>query len=248
MILEITNENYEGDISYKWEDNICIINHNMDGPVICQIYDFENRLVILDIEIIDNNNLKLIFPYNHIPVKDKSYSLIIISGKGKGNIQSPASDSDWEFEYYAGEVSDVMLFCKSLNIGNGKLCKINDEMVKKYMMLVNESIDSYLIDYYFVPVRRYNQVQPDGSIKKVFPGKIRLTALQWTAGLLLQSEFQNLEPNVSESAMKYIEDSRKEIYQMTLFNVRIPGLRWKSPMSRTMLPAMEPHHPIERFE
>lgn len=226
MLIQITNKNYKDDkISYNWEGTKVIINHNFNCPIICQIYDSLNKMIFLQIELISDNSVGILFPQKYMPTQGNTYSLIISAVKDENNIQN--NDSVKE-EYYAGQVKDVLMFCKSLNIGNGKLSKVTDEMVQKYMRLVNGHIDSYLQQYYFVPIRRYNRVRLDGTLQKVFPGKIRLVALQWTSGLLLQSEFQNLQPNQNESVIKYIEQARKQIYQLTIYNARIPGLRWKA--------------------
>ena len=228
MLIQITQNNYESlYYSYIWENNTVKITHNMNGAIICQIYDPNNKLVYMDVQQVDDNTLSILFPQKWKPRQGYTYSVVIVSAKSNVGVNVP-SDSTWVFEYYAGTVADVLLFCKSLNIGNGKLSKITDQMVQKYMTLINGQIDSYLQEYYFVPVRRYNRVRPDGTLQKVFPGKIRLVALQWTAGLLLQSQFQNLQPNQTQAVSKYIQQARKQIYQLTIYNARIPGLRWKA--------------------
>jgi hypothetical protein len=40
------------------------------------------------------------------------------------------------------------------------------------------------------------------------------------------------------------EEAKKEIYQMTLWNHRIPGQRYKSRSSHTMPPTFEPPHEL----
>lgn len=228
MLIEVTDENYTGTYySYTWEANVLTVKHLFNGYVFCQIYDENNQYAVLQVKYIDDDTIQITFNEQYLPTQQKPYSVIINKGNSNFGIEQNG-DETWSFEYYAGTVNDVLLFCKSLNIGNGKLCKITNEMVEKYMKLVNGHIDSYLQQYYFVPVRRYNRVNPDGTLEKVFPGKIRLTALQWTAGLLLQSQFQNLQPNQTEAVSKYIQEARKQIYQLTIYNARIPGLRWKA--------------------
>ena len=249
MIIQVSNSNYSSTYySYTWTDNVVTIVHNMNGAVLCQIYDPENKRVYMDVQLIDDNSLNVTFPINWMPREDYKYSVIIVSAKSNSGVVI-VSDDTWTFEYYAGTVTDVLLFCKSLNIGNGKLSKITDTMVQKYMKLINGNIDSILEETYFLPIRRYNRVNPDGTIQKVFPGKIRLLALQWTAGLLLQSEFQNLEPNQTEAVSKYIEQSRKEAYELSRLNMHIPGLRWKANhVSHFTLPEIMPARDVERME
>ena len=244
MIVEIKNTDFNSEkYSYHWEEEWLIFNHNMEkGTFVYQVYDDNNSACLID-SVLMQKSIK--FDFRNIDLTDKSYSVVFLSDTKK----TENTDDSLKVEYYSGTISDVMLFCKSLNIGNGKLSKINTEIVEKYMAIVDGLIDSYLQDYYFVPVRKYNRVQIDGSLKKVFPGKIRLIALQWTAGLLLQSEFQNLQPNQSQAVMKYIEQARKEIYQITLYNARIPGLRWKANgISHFAPPELMPSKNPERME
>jgi hypothetical protein len=85
-----------------------------------------------------------------------------------------------------------------------------------------------------------NQIQPDGTLKRVFPGDIHRLALYWTAGLMLLSEFQNLSQNVTDQAQSYIDDSRKALFAVVRFNHRIPGQEAKSHISRTLPPNMQP--------
>ena len=150
--------------------------------------------------------------------------------------------------YYSGGVDDIKALCKALNIGEGKLSTITTAMVEHYMGLVDGAIDGYLTEYYFIPIVPYNQVMPDGKVKKVFPGKLRMTAQYWTAGLLLSSEFQNLEQNINEASKNYVEESKKELFQITLYNQRLPGQRMKSAVSKTMPPSLQPGMFIEKFD
>ena len=157
----------------------------------------------------------------------------------------PISNPLWEHEYYAGTVADLALFCKSLNIGGGRLAKITDAMVQFYLQKTDDMFDGYLIEYYFLPIRRYNRVLPNGQVESVFPGVVRKAALQISASMLLASEFQNLEPNTNEAVTRYMEEGRKELYAMTLYNQRIPGQRWKSAIGKTFPPTMQPAYTPE---
>lgn len=150
--------------------------------------------------------------------------------------------------YYSGTVDDIKVFCKSLNIDEGRLSTITVENVEKYQSFVDGAIDGYLSETYFLPIKSYNQVQEDGTVKLVFPQRLRLLAIQWVAGLMLISEMQHQDQNVNESGKAMIEEAKKEIYQMALWNHRIPGQRYKSAVSHTMPPNFEPPKaPIEQL-
>lgn len=142
--------------------------------------------------------------------------------------------------YYAGSAQDVKTICQVLNLDGGRLQRVTPEKIYYYMDMAEQMIDGYLEEYYFTPIRQYNLIMPDGTTKLVFPSRLRTIARYYSAGLLLQSEFQALEPNANESVQTYLADSKKELLQMTVYNQRIPGQRWKSAVSRTMPPTMQP--------
>lgn len=148
-------------------------------------------------------------------------------------------------EYYCGSWQDIRQLCRVLNIGQGKAQKLKPQVVYYYMQQVQQLIDGYLQQYYFVPIRPYNLTMPNGKVKKVFPGRLRVCAQQWAAGLLLKSQFQDLDQNTNQAAESYIQYARKQIHQMTLYNQRIPFQIYKSGWGRTALPGMQPGLPPE---
>ncbi len=145
--------------------------------------------------------------------------------------------------FYGRCHEDIINICKVLNIDGGRMSKINPDRIRYFMDLVEQLIDGYLEEYYFTPIRPYNQMMPDGHTKLIFPGRLRKVAQYWAAGLLLQTEFQALEPNANEAVEKYIEDSKKETFQMTFYNQRLQGQCLKSATSRTFPPSMQPAMP-----
>ena len=141
--------------------------------------------------------------------------------------------------YYSGPVDNVMMFCRSLEISGDRLATTSALDVEKYQRLVDDAIDGMLCEYYFVPLHVYTQVQPDGGVRRLFPGKIRLLAIHWTAGLLMQSQFQNLEPNLHEMSKSYIDEAKRELQEIVDYSTRIPGQRRKHPCP-TMPPNLAP--------
>jgi len=153
---------------------------------------------------------------------------------------SPTTQS----EYYSGDWQSIRNICRVLKMGEGRLAKITQELVNFYQEMVDREIDGELTQYYYIPIRGYNVWMPDansgaGATVKVFPGNIRTIARYWTAGLLLTSEFQGLDPNTNESANNYIIDSKQKIFDIIKFSRRIPGARWKS-RQRPMPPTLDP--------
>lgn len=145
--------------------------------------------------------------------------------------------------YYAGSYENIIMICKVLNIDGGRLARINPDRIRYFMDLVEQLIDGYLEEYYFTPIRPFNNVMMDGTTKLVFPGRLRKVAQYWASGLLLQTEFQGLEPNANDAVERYIEDSKKETFQMTFYNQRLPGQVMKSAVSRTFPPSLQPAMP-----
>lgn len=146
--------------------------------------------------------------------------------------------------YYSSSWIEIRNLCRSLNIGDGKLAKITQELVNDFQEMVDREIDSQLSNYYYTPIKPYNVKMPDGITRSIFPGNVQRLAKYWTAGLLLRSEFQGTDPNVQEAAEKYIEDSKKMLYVLAKFEQRIFGQDMKSAI-RTMPPNFQPPMPVE---
>lgn len=237
----------EDNHSFNWNGDVLTIVHNMGGRVFGALYGSDNTEVELKATYIDDNSISYNFDgVVNKPTGTDTWGLLL--SKPIFSMPQDSVDTSWTFEYYAGSIAEVMLFCKSLGIGGGRLAKVTDNNVNYYMKLVNNFIDGYLNESYFLPIRSYNRVLPNGQLEKVFPGKVRLCAIQWTAGLLLTSEFQTQDPNFNEAGNRLIEEAKKEIHQMTLWNMRIPGQRFKSNVSRTFPPGMQvPWNPETMF-
>ena len=142
--------------------------------------------------------------------------------------------------FYSGTWRQVQNVLRVLNIGEGKMAKVTQEMVNEYQETVDREMDAILTTLYIPPIRAFNQVQPDGTTVEVFPGDVRRHARYWTAGLLLLNEFQGLSQNVTDQGQQYMEDARRSIYAIVRFNHRIPGQELRSFMSRTMPPTLQP--------
>jgi hypothetical protein len=142
--------------------------------------------------------------------------------------------------YYSYDWQSVRDVCKSLQIGEGKLAKITQELVNKFQELADRDIDGELERFYYTPIRSYNVYMPaTATTQSVFPGMIRRIAIYLAAGLLLTSEFQQMEPNMLEAAQNYVNDSKRELFEIIKYTRRIPGQQLKSNL-RVMPPTMQP--------
>jgi hypothetical protein len=143
--------------------------------------------------------------------------------------------------YYAGPAATeaIRAICRSINIGEGKLSKITQEMVCGYCERVDRDLDEQLSDLYYTPIKPYNLTRADGTTISVFPGNVREVALYKSAGMLLSSEFQGNEPNLQEAAQEYLTKAQKALFRLIRFNERIFGQEMKSRL-RTMLPRFQP--------
>lgn len=217
-----------------WTGDTATITHSMGKNYIVGILDHSESIVDEPAAMVTRNEDELIIAFDHALLDHEVYTVNII------NFEGDYTTSSYELgEFYSGTVQSVMLFCKSLNISSDKLSNFQYPKIVQMQRLVDDAIDGYLNEYYFTPLCPFNQVQIDGSVRKLFPGKIRFLAVQWTAGLLLQTEFQNLEPNINEQSQRFVEEAKKEMQQMVDFSTRIPGQRRKHP-SPTMPPNLAP--------
>ena len=147
-------------------------------------------------------------------------------------------------EFYSGSWSDICDILRVLNIGEGKMSEITQQIVNNYQEMVDRDIDALLQDTYQTPIRAYNMVMPSGvnsgSKIKVFPGDVRRAARYWVAGQILVSEFQQLESNITEQATQMVSDARMQVYAFSRPTHRIPGQRRKSNISHTMPANLQP--------
>jgi hypothetical protein len=127
-----------------------------------------------------------------------------------------------------------------MNIGEGKLAKVTEEMCNRFQERVDRMIDDLLAQTYHVPIVAMNHVQPDGTTKKVMPGALADAALYWTASELLLTEFQGLSQNLTEQANSYVDRSRRQVFSLTIFNYRMRGQELRSNISHTLPPTMQP--------
>jgi len=142
--------------------------------------------------------------------------------------------------YYSGDWVDIKNLCRVLNIGEGKLAKITQSLVEYYQEMVDREIDGSVEQYYYTPLRPYNQYMPaKDATESIFPGAIRGLARYWTAGLLLTTEFQGLNQNTNEVAQSYVEEAKRKLYEIIRYSRRIPGQQLRHNL-RSMPPSMAP--------
>ena len=230
----LTNQEDSGEgWAVYWSGNSSTISHSMGKDYIVGILDSSDHLVETGFSITKSED-EILIDWDHQLSDTETYSIQIVNFKG--DFQTSSYDLG---EFYSGTVDAVMLFCRSLDLSEDKLSGFQYPRIVQMQRLVDDYIDGTLNEYYFTPLSPFNQVQLDGSVKKVFPGKIRLLAIQWVAGLLLQTQFQATETNINEQAQRFVEEAKKEIQAIIEYSTRIPGQRRKHP-SPTMPPNLAP--------
>lgn len=142
--------------------------------------------------------------------------------------------------YYSGSWENIKAVCSVLNIDGGKLDDVTMEEINNFQEIVDREVDTILGSVYHTPLRAMNQKQPDGTTKKVFPGTVRRYAIYWTSGLLLLNQFQQLNQSMTDQAQTYIDDSRRQLFSMARFNNRLIGQEFRSNISRTLPPTLQP--------
>lgn len=232
FVLTNQDDSGQGWATY-WSGNSVTINHDLGLDYIVGLIDSENHVVSSGMSMHRSEN-EVTIEFDHSLADTETYTVNII------NFEGDYASSSYEIgDHYSGTAQSVLLFCKSLDISSDKLSNFQYPKIIQMQILVDDAIDGYINEYYFTPLSPFNQAQIDGTIRKVFPGKIRLLAVQWTAGLLLQTQFQSLEPNMNEQAQRFVEEAKKEMQQIVDFSTRIPGQRRKHP-SATMPPNLAP--------
>ena len=142
--------------------------------------------------------------------------------------------------FYSGTWQNIQDVLRILDLGEGKMSKVNQPMVNRYQEQIDRQVDAILQEVYQTPLRAMNQVQPTGLTKRVFPGDVTWAARYWTAGEIMLAEFQQLEQNMTEQATGFISEAKRTVYAMTKPDHRVPGQRRKSNISRTMPPNLQP--------
>ena len=143
-------------------------------------------------------------------------------------------------QFYSGTFLSMIELMRTLDIGEGKMSRITQVVVNRFQENTDRAIDAILQEVVATPLRAMNQVQPDGTTKRVFPGDVRWAARYWTAGVLLLAEFQQLEQNLTDQCTAMIEDAKKQIFAMTKPSHFVPGQRRKSNLSKTCPPNLQP--------
>lgn len=151
---------------------------------------------------------------------------------------SPTTGESW----YSGSAADIKLTLKVLNM-EAKIASLQDSTINQYQESVDREIDDMLGPLYVVPLRAMNQIQPDGTTKRVFPGSLAQGAKYWTAGLLLMTEFQQLSSNQTGQIEEYIAKGKATINNILKASYKLYGQEMRSSFSRTMPPNMQPPMP-----
>jgi len=142
--------------------------------------------------------------------------------------------------YYSGAWQNIRDVLRVMDIGEGRLAQVTEEMTNRFQERVDREIDDILAQTYHVPLIEINRCRPDGTTAKVFPGSVRQHAIYWTAALLLMTEFQGLSQNMTEQANTYIETARREMYAINGFTHRLRGQEFRSNISHTLPPTLQP--------
>lgn len=151
--------------------------------------------------------------------------------------------------YYAGTVDDIKKQVRLLSLRGGRAAppSVSDEMILYYMGLAESLINGVLQEYYFTPVRQYRHAMPGGDTVLVYPAQVVSIAQRYTAALLIEAEFQNIDPNsAGDLGSRFSDECKQMLHSLTSYNVRLPGQTQKSGWGRTALPTMQPGLPPEQ--
>lgn len=153
--------------------------------------------------------------------------------------------------YYANNRQEIVNCLRSMKLDDSEGGILSNKNVVDriyyFMDLAETEIDAQLEQYYFTPLCECNQVMPNGNIVKSFPPALRNLAVKLACALLAQAEFQQNDPNRNDAVRDLLNQSHDELYRLSLFNHKLPGQRYKSAVSKTMPPTMQPGRDPERL-
>ena len=144
--------------------------------------------------------------------------------------------------FYSGEWDkNIEPLVKALNIGDGRLNTIDAALIQRYQEQVDRNIDNNLMSLYLVPLARlriYNRTRDVWVL--TYPGRVQEAARYWVAGLLMKSEFQQMDGNINEAVQNYVDYSLTIIEQIKSMMDRLDGQEWRSDVSRFLPPGALP--------
>ena len=151
--------------------------------------------------------------------------------------------------FYSGEWDkNIEPLVKALNVGAGRLNTIDASLIQRYQEQVDRMIDNNLMILYVVPLARmriYNRT--NSNFVLTYPGRVQEAARYWVAGLLMKSEFQQMDGNLNEAVQNYVDYALTIVEQCKAMIDRLDGQEWRSDLSRFLppgaLPVVRPEPP-----
>jgi hypothetical protein len=144
--------------------------------------------------------------------------------------------------YYSGEWdTNIKPLVKALKVGGGRLNTVDAAVLQRYQEQVDRLIDNQLMSLYVTPLvkmRIYNRTEDVFVL--TYPGRVQEAARYWVAGLLLKSEYQQLDANVNEAVQNYIDYALTLVEQCKSMTDRLEGQRWRADVSRFLPPGAIP--------
>jgi len=144
--------------------------------------------------------------------------------------------------YYSGEWdTHIKPLVKALKIGGGRLSTVDAAQVQRYQEQVDRLIDNHLMPLYVVPLARYRIYNRSDDVWVLtYPGRVQEAARYWTAGLLIKSEYQQLDSNINEAVQNYIDYALTIVEQCKAMTDRLEGQTWRGDVSRFLPPGAMP--------
>lgn len=145
--------------------------------------------------------------------------------------------------FYSGEWDlNIKPLVRSLDVDSGRLNNVNAPLIQRYQEQVDRLIDNSLMSLYVVPLARmrvYNRSRDVWVL--TYPGKIQEAARYWVAGLLMKSEFQQVDGNTNEAVQGYIDYALTIVEQCKSMTDRLEGQEWRPDISRFLPPGAMPY-------
>jgi len=144
--------------------------------------------------------------------------------------------------FYSGDWErNIRPLIKALNIDAGKMNSIDMLSILRQQEQTDRYIDNELQALYIVPFVKYKIFNhSSNAFVLTYPGKIAEAARYHCAGLILKTEFQQVESNTNEEVQSYLDYALTILQEIRAFTYRLEGQQVKPDISLFLPPTAMP--------
>jgi len=128
-------------------------------------------------------------------------------------------------EYYSGTEDEIKRFLLGMEVGNDRISSLTPEEVASAQARIDDVLDDELSTVMYTPVQKIL----DKNGHEVYPGSVRTIALKRTAVELVETNFGEVQPNVTELVATYKAQADEEIGRIQRREIMLRGQTYKNP-------------------